>query len=98
MAEGGESQHQSHSDVRVELQPGSGDVGRQGHVAADSALLGQKPLKLNKCLATRRQRDFFPNSSFRSKDSPGGAKRGECQGRKAALSPTGSLEINTFVN
>lgn len=99
--EGGESEHQSHSDVGVELQQGSGDVGRQGHVVADSALLGQKTLKSNKCLATRRQRAFFTAATSGGRILPAqssGAKPGNFIGRKAALAPNGSLEMNTFVN
>lgn len=57
--EGGESEHQSHSDVGVELQQGSGDVGRQGHVVADSALSGQKNIKIKQMLSHKETEGFF---------------------------------------
>lgn len=37
-AAGGEVKGQTHGGVRVQFQQGSGDVGRQGHVVADSTL------------------------------------------------------------
>lgn len=39
---GGEGGHRPYSDIGVQLQQGSGDVGRQGHVIADSTLLEDK--------------------------------------------------------
>lgn len=64
--------------------------------------VGTKNIKIKQMLSHKEKEGFFHSSNFRWKDSPRaqspGAKLGNFLGRKAALAPNGSLEINTFVN
>lgn len=56
VAVGGDGGHQPYSDIGVQLQQGSSDVGCQGHVIADSTLLEHKN--------TKNSSHFSQNSSL----------------------------------